>query len=98
MPSASPVLREFDSIVLDRLAALVDPGSLRLDAADLPRVSSAAKAGSRASRRVLFATEPSRQAGALSPEGCRRIVRLISHGVETGRPVVGVWHSGGALR
>jgi len=85
-----------DSVAVRRLVDLVDPGSLRLNAAH--PAEGVVGGDARIARRkvVLFATEPTRQAGALTVEGCRRIVQLIRHAVDTGSPVIGIWHSGGA--
>lgn len=45
---------------------------------------------------LAYSTEPSVRGGALSHEGCARIVEVIDRARLTGRCVVGVWHSGGA--
>ncbi len=45
---------------------------------------------------VVFATDPRRSGGALGEQGCAAVVEAYEHAVATGRPVVGIWHSGGA--
>jgi acetyl-CoA/propionyl-CoA carboxylase carboxyl transferase subunit len=45
---------------------------------------------------LAFATDFTRQVGALGQEGCAAIARGIDEAVRRGVPVVGIWHSGGA--
>jgi acetyl-CoA/propionyl-CoA carboxylase carboxyl transferase subunit len=45
---------------------------------------------------VAFATDPSRQGGALGAEGCAVIVSAYRLAMRRGSGVVGIWHSGGA--
>ncbi len=45
---------------------------------------------------VIFATDPRRSGGALGEQGCAAIADAYDAAVATGRPVVGIWHSGGA--
>jgi acetyl-CoA/propionyl-CoA carboxylase carboxyl transferase subunit len=45
---------------------------------------------------VVFATEPKVQGGALGAEGCRAIAAATDAARIEGRPVLGLWHSGGA--
>jgi acetyl-CoA/propionyl-CoA carboxylase carboxyl transferase subunit len=45
---------------------------------------------------VAFATDPTRQGGALGLDSCRAIVAATNLAVARSVPVIGVWHSGGA--
>jgi acetyl-CoA/propionyl-CoA carboxylase carboxyl transferase subunit len=45
---------------------------------------------------VAFATDPSRQGGALGGEGCAVIVAAYGLAIRRGSGIVGIWHSGGA--
>src|SRR4051812_8453222 len=45
---------------------------------------------------VAFATDGSRQGGALGQEGCAAVARAVDRAVRLQQPVVGLWHSGGA--
>ena len=45
---------------------------------------------------VAFATDPSRQGGALGAEGCAVIVAAYGLALRRGSGIVGIWHSGGA--
>ncbi|MFC3987341.1 acyl-CoA carboxylase subunit beta [Actinoplanes siamensis] len=46
---------------------------------------------------IAFGTDPTRRGGAIGVDGCARIVEAIDLAVRERLPVVGVWHSGGAL-
>jgi acetyl-CoA/propionyl-CoA carboxylase carboxyl transferase subunit len=45
---------------------------------------------------VAFASDPRVQGGAMGSAGCTTIVAAYDRALETGAPVVGLWHSGGA--
>lgn len=45
---------------------------------------------------LAFATDSAVQGGALGAEGCAAIAAVTDRAVCEGRPVVGIWHSGGA--
>jgi acetyl-CoA/propionyl-CoA carboxylase carboxyl transferase subunit len=45
---------------------------------------------------VAFATDASRQGGALGAEGCAVIVAAYGLAIRRGSGIVGIWHSGGA--
>jgi acetyl-CoA/propionyl-CoA carboxylase carboxyl transferase subunit len=79
-----------------RLAALLDPGSLRpLVPFDNSGVYAAA--GTVAGGRVVaYASDPQKMGGALGAEGCRHVVDAIDTAVRERVPVIGLWHSGGA--
>jgi acetyl-CoA/propionyl-CoA carboxylase carboxyl transferase subunit len=80
----------------DRLAALFDPGTLRLLT---PLDSSGALAGSGeigGMLAVAFASDPRMQGGAMGTAGCAAIVTAYDEAVAQGAPVIGLWHSGGA--
>ncbi len=79
-----------------RLEALFDAGSLRLlRPEDDSGVLTAAGAidGMTA---VAFASDPRVQGGAMGSAGCAAIVSAYDHAIDTGAPVIGLWHSGGA--
>lgn len=45
---------------------------------------------------VAFSTDAPVQGGAMGSAGCRAVVAAYDEAVRTGRPVIGLWHSGGA--
>jgi len=45
---------------------------------------------------VAYCTDATRMGGALGAGGADRIIAAIEHAVATDRPVIGIWHSGGA--
>src|SRR5450755_2346150 len=45
---------------------------------------------------VAFASDPRVQGGAMGSAGCAAIVTAYDHAIETGAPIIGLWHSGGA--
>jgi acetyl-CoA/propionyl-CoA carboxylase carboxyl transferase subunit len=45
---------------------------------------------------IAFCTDATTMGGALGAEGCARIAAGIDTAVKLGRPVIGLWHSGGA--
>jgi len=79
-----------------RLAALLDPGSLRplapFDNSGVYAVRGVVAGGAV----VAFATDPTKMGGAMGSDGCRHIVDAIDTAVRERVPVVGLWHSGGA--
>lgn len=79
-----------------RLAHLLDQGSIRpLHPADDSGMH--AVRGSIDGVDVLaYCTDATSMAGAMGIEGCRHIVGAIDAAVREGRPVIGLWHSGGA--
>src|ERR1022692_4765933 len=79
-----------------RLAALFDSGSLVLLT---PADASGVLAGVGAidgMTAVAFASDPRIQGGAMGADGCAAVVTAYDHAIETGAPVIGLWHSGGA--
>jgi acetyl-CoA/propionyl-CoA carboxylase carboxyl transferase subunit len=79
-----------------RLAALFDPGTLRLIT---PHDKSGALAGTGEIGGVMaaaFASDPQVQGGAMGTAGCAAIVAAYDEAVAHGMPVIGLWHSGGA--
>jgi acetyl-CoA/propionyl-CoA carboxylase carboxyl transferase subunit len=79
-----------------RLEALFDAGSLELlqpadDSGTLAGTGSVAGV-----RAVAFASDPRIQGGAMGSAGCKLIVAAYEHAVQTGAPIIGLWHSGGA--
>ncbi|HVQ94797.1 MAG TPA: carboxyl transferase domain-containing protein [Mycobacteriales bacterium] len=79
-----------------RLAALLDPGSVRplapFDNSGVYTVRGTVHGAAT----VAFATDPMKMGGAMGSAGCRHIVDAIDAAVRERVPVVGLWHSGGA--
>jgi acetyl-CoA/propionyl-CoA carboxylase carboxyl transferase subunit len=91
-----PAASGLDRDPLARLAALFDPGSLRLL---LPANTSGVLAGEGlidGIAAVAFASDPRVQGGAMGNAGCATIVTAYDRALEIGGPVLGLWHSGGA--
>jgi acetyl-CoA/propionyl-CoA carboxylase carboxyl transferase subunit len=84
------------STVVDLVQRLGDPGSVEL----LDALDDSAAFGARiriaGQPAYVYATDGSVKGGALTEVGCARIVRVIERAAAEGRPVIGVWHSGGA--
>ena len=79
-----------------RLAALFDPGTLRLLT---PHDDSGALAAAGEIEGVLamaFASDPRVQGGAMGSAGCAAILVAYDEAIAHGAPVIGLWHSGGA--
>ena len=79
-----------------RLEALFDSGTLELLH---PADESGVLAGSGSIsgiRTVAFASDPRIQGGAMGIDGCKAIVAAYDLAIETGAPIIGLWHSGGA--
>ncbi|MFI5491808.1 acyl-CoA carboxylase subunit beta [Actinoplanes sp. NPDC051859] len=79
-----------------RLRALFDGGTLRLLA---PKDDSGvlwARGEVDGTPAIAFATDATRQGGAMGLEGCRHVVDAIDTAVRERIPVLGLWHSGGA--
>ena len=79
-----------------RLEALFDAGSVRLL---LPEDTSGvltAEGLIDGMPAVAFASDPRVQGGAMGSAGCAAIVTAYDRALETGAPVLGLWHSGGA--
>jgi acetyl-CoA/propionyl-CoA carboxylase carboxyl transferase subunit len=79
-----------------RLAALFDPGTMRLLT---PHDTSGAVAAAGEIDGMLataFASDPRVQGGAMGTAGCAAIVSAYDEAVAQGVPVIGLWHSGGA--
>jgi len=78
--------------VLQRLGALLDTWEVIDDADGVLVVDGVV----RGAPLIAFATDPTRQGGALGGDGCRAVAVATDLAVERGIPVVGVWQSGGA--
>jgi len=79
-----------------RLAALFDPGTLRL-LTEQDRSGALAGVGEIGGlAAVAFASDARVQGGAMGSEGCAAIVTAYEKAVAEGAPVIGLWHSGGA--
>ncbi|MDQ1687180.1 MAG: acetyl-CoA/propionyl-CoA carboxylase carboxyl transferase subunit [Frankiaceae bacterium] len=80
----------------NRLTALLDPGSLRaitpLDDSGVLAVAGHIDG----SPVVAFATDAPTQGGAMGSAGCTAVVSAYDEALRTGRPIIGLWHSGGA--
>ena len=79
-----------------RLEALFDPGSLELLT---PADGSGVLAGTgtiEGMTGVAFASDPRVQGGAMGTVGCAAVVTAYDYAIETGAPIIGLWHSGGA--
>jgi acetyl-CoA/propionyl-CoA carboxylase carboxyl transferase subunit len=79
-----------------RLAALLDPGSMRPLVPFDNSGAYAARGTVAGSGVVAYATDPQKMGGAMGSEGCGHIVDAIDTAVRERVPVVGLWHSGGA--
>lgn len=77
-----------------RLAALADPGTLRLTGGTDGAVRAEARLAGVST--VLFATDARVQGGALGVQTCALITDAYDEALAAHRPVVGIWHSGGA--
>ncbi|WNV77171.1 carboxyl transferase domain-containing protein [Geodermatophilus sp. DSM 44513] len=80
----------------DRLARLLDPGSLSLLG---PRDTSgvvAARGTVSGTPTIAYCTDATVMGGAMGVDGCRHVVDAIDAAVRERVPVVGIWHSGGA--
>jgi acetyl-CoA/propionyl-CoA carboxylase carboxyl transferase subunit len=79
-----------------RLESLFDPGSLSLLT---PEDTSGVLTGTGSidgMPAVAFASDPRVQGGATGSAGCAAIVTAYDHAIDTGAPIIGLWHSGGA--
>ena len=79
-----------------RLGALFDPGTLELL---LPADDSGVLAGEGqigGMPAVAFASDPRVQGGAMGSAGSVAIVTAYDRALETGAPIIALWHSGGA--
>ena len=92
-PAAQPGIKRDPQ---SRLEALFDPGTLELL---LPADESGMLAGTGSIdgiQTVAFASDPRFQGGAMGIEGCQVVVTAYDRALETGAPIIGLWHSGGA--
>ncbi len=80
----------------DRLAALFDPGTVRLLTPHDDSGAVAACGQIDGMLAVAFASDPRVQGGAMSTVGCAAIVAAHEEAIAQGAPVIGLWHSGGA--
>lgn len=81
---------------LGRLQRFFDPGTvLPLHARDKSGVL-AAVGEVDGVRTVAYCSDATVMGGAMGVEGCRHIVDAIDTAIDSGAPVVGLWHSGGA--
>ena len=82
----------------ERLAALFDPGTLKMLSADGDERSEVVAGVGlvHGADAVAFASDPRVQGGAMSSAGCLEVVEAYAEAVSRGVPIVGLWHSGGA--
>src|SRR6266581_4448531 len=80
----------------ERLAALLDEGTLREITARDDSGALAATGQVDGTKVVVFASDPRVQGGAMGTAGCAAIVHAYRTAVARGVPVIGLWHSGGA--
>jgi acetyl-CoA/propionyl-CoA carboxylase carboxyl transferase subunit len=79
-----------------RLAALFDPGTVRLLTPHDDSGAVAACGQIDGTPAVAFASDPKVQGGAMGTAGCLAIVAAYEEAMAQGAPVIGLWHSGGA--
>ena len=79
-----------------RLAALFDPGTLRLLTPHDDSGALAATGKIDGMLAVAFASDPQVQGGAMGSAGCAAIVAAYDEALAQSAPVIGLWHSGGA--
>jgi acetyl-CoA/propionyl-CoA carboxylase carboxyl transferase subunit len=82
---------------LSRLAALLDPGSPApmYEPDDSNVVAVRGTIGG--AKVIAYCTDATRKGGAIGGAGGRRVAQAIDVAVRERRPVIGLWHSGGAL-
>ena len=91
-PAPAPLSRNPE----DRLAALFDPGTVRLLTPHDDSGAVAASGRIDGMLAVAFASDPKVQGGAMSTTGCAAIVAAHEEAIAQGAPIIGLWHSGGA--
>ena len=79
-----------------RLAALFDPGTVRLLTPHDDSGALAASGQIGGTPAAAFASDPKLQGGAMGSAGCAAIVAAHEEAIARGVPVIGLWHSGGA--
>src|SRR5262245_6217902 len=79
-----------------RLDGLLDPGTLALlhESDDVSAVAVRGQIGG--ADVVAFCTDGTKKGGAIGAAECRRIADATDLAVRESRPVIGLWHSGGA--
>nr|NLI49973.1 acyl-CoA carboxylase subunit beta [Propionibacterium sp.] len=79
-----------------RLAALFDPGTLRLISDDDGSGMLAGHGRINGSPAVAFCSDATVMGGAMGVEGCKVVVEAYRRAMVDRVPIVGIWHSGGA--
>ena len=95
-PAATPGQPTMSRNPEDRLAALFDPGTVRLLTPHDDSGAVAACGQIDGMLAVAFASDPRVQGGAMGTAGCAAIVAAHEEAIAQGAPVIGLWHSGGA--
>jgi acetyl-CoA/propionyl-CoA carboxylase carboxyl transferase subunit len=81
---------------LARLTRLFDPDGYELISAVSDAEVWTAAGRINGTRVIAYCTDATKKGGALSTAGAGRIIEAIETAVRERRPVIGVWHSGGA--
>ncbi len=81
---------------LVRMAAFLDDGTMTLVSAVDDCGVIAATGTAHGTPVVVFCTDPTVQGGAMGIGGCKVIFAAYERARDTGVPIVGLWHSGGA--
>jgi acetyl-CoA/propionyl-CoA carboxylase carboxyl transferase subunit len=79
-----------------RLAALLDPGTMRPLAPWDNSGVYIARGTVAGAATIAYASDATKMGGAMGADGCRHIVDAIDTAVRERVPVIGLWHSGGA--
>ena len=79
-----------------RLAALMDPGSLRLISEDDLSGMLAARGTISGSPVIAFCSDATVMGGAMGTVGCDVVVEAYRQAMVDRIPIIGIWHSGGA--
>lgn len=91
-----PDRREDPRHPLNRLAALLDPGSMRTITEPDDSGMLAATGTVSGAPVVTFCSDPTVMGGAMGEVGCEVVVHAYERALADGVPVIGLWHSGGA--
>jgi acetyl-CoA/propionyl-CoA carboxylase carboxyl transferase subunit len=79
-----------------RLAALLDPGTMKLLGPDTESGMMSASGAINGSPVVAFCSDATVMGGAMGVEGCDVVVEAYRQAMVDRVPIIGIWHSGGA--